>query len=249
MIDLTLARNVAQQALLTSFLESSRCPQNTMNFYQLDGYLRAISCAPDATHKIEWHALIFNEATPDFENSAQESAIHEAIAELYHFHCEQVKNSCCDLPCMNAYASLQKDRIDVEQWARGFLQGYIVCESNWNQLFGRLNSEQNAQNEGAKTILDEFDDILSTVSTVADAEYAVHEGTDPDELSAIFAQLPDSVIQCGRIGRLLDQRLAAIRASNVQEVSFVKAPAADKVSRNDSCPCGSGKKFKKCCLH
>ena len=23
----------------------------------------------------------------------------------------------------------------------------------------------------------------------------------------------------------------------------------DKVGRNDPCPCGSGKKFKKCCLH
>ncbi|MEJ1406980.1 MAG: SEC-C metal-binding domain-containing protein, partial [Candidatus Sedimenticola sp. (ex Thyasira tokunagai)] len=24
---------------------------------------------------------------------------------------------------------------------------------------------------------------------------------------------------------------------------------APKVGRNDPCPCGSGKKFKKCCLH
>ncbi len=26
------------------------------------------------------------------------------------------------------------------------------------------------------------------------------------------------------------------------------APAAPKVGRNDPCPCGSGKKFKKCCV-
>jgi hypothetical protein len=28
---------------------------------------------------------------------------------------------------------------------------------------------------------------------------------------------------------------------------FVRRPAADKAGRNDPCPCGSGKKFKKCC--
>ncbi|WP_390884613.1 SEC-C metal-binding domain-containing protein [Aeromonas dhakensis] len=25
--------------------------------------------------------------------------------------------------------------------------------------------------------------------------------------------------------------------------------AAPKIGRNDPCPCGSGKKFKQCCLH
>ena len=35
--------------------------------------------------------------------------------------------------------------------------------------------------------------------------------------------------------------------------SFARDPrlvhAVPKVGRNDPCPCGSGKKFKKCCLH
>ena len=28
-----------------------------------------------------------------------------------------------------------------------------------------------------------------------------------------------------------------------------KARIANKIGRNDPCPCGSGKKYKKCCLH
>ncbi|WP_317451590.1 SEC-C metal-binding domain-containing protein [Methylobacter psychrophilus] len=28
-----------------------------------------------------------------------------------------------------------------------------------------------------------------------------------------------------------------------------KIRPASKVGRNDPCPCGSGKKYKKCCLH
>jgi preprotein translocase subunit SecA len=30
-------------------------------------------------------------------------------------------------------------------------------------------------------------------------------------------------------------------------VKQVRKEAADKVGRNDPCPCGSGKKYKKCC--
>ena len=33
-----------------------------------------------------------------------------------------------------------------------------------------------------------------------------------------------------------------------QEKQIVNRPKDSKVGRNDSCPCGSGKKYKKCCL-
>jgi len=35
----------------------------------------------------------------------------------------------------------------------------------------------------------------------------------------------------------------------VLPLSFFSAAPARKVGRNDPCPCGSGKKYKKCCLN
>jgi len=35
--------------------------------------------------------------------------------------------------------------------------------------------------------------------------------------------------------------------SDIQEATL-RRPVVSKIGRNDSCPCGSGKKFKKCCL-
>lgn len=200
MIDLTLARHSAHQ-LLESFLESAQCPPNTMNFYQLDGYVRAVASAPGEIPLSQWEPLIFNEATPEFADILQAEQIQNAIADVYNFHRAQVKTGCCDLPCSNAYASLQKDRMNIEQWARGFLQGYIVCESNWNELLDGLQTDQNGCKVDAKTIFDDFDAILTIVSVVADAKYAVEVGTDPDELGAIFERLPRSLIQWGHIGR------------------------------------------------
>jgi len=44
------------------------------------------------------------------------------------------------------------------------------------------------------------------------------------------------------------ERLALTRQSGPQPASQEPARRdADKVGRNDACPCGSGKKYKKCC--
>ena len=53
---------------------------------------------------------------------------------------------------------------------------------------------------------------------------------------AVFSPLPN-----GRMGRIIFQ---ALLDENAPEE---KSPARPKVGRNDPCPCGSGKKFKKCC--
>jgi len=211
MNDLTLGcdlsiviRNPTQQTLLEVFLESSQCPKNTMNFYQLDGYLHALACAPVNLTIQEWQPLIFDDASPEFNDKIQAEQIQCAIVDLYDFHCAQVKKSSCDLPCSNTYVSLQEERADIEQWARGFLQGYIVSESNWGQLLDRLESEQFVCKMDTKTILDDFDASLSIVSAVADAKYAIEEGTDPEELSAIFVRLPESLIRLGQIGCVFD---------------------------------------------
>ncbi len=49
---------------------------------------------------------------------------------------------------------------------------------------------------------------------------------------------------------------AADALRNNMDAAEYKAPASEpahrsepRIGRNDPCPCGSGKKFKKCCLH
>jgi uncharacterized protein YecA (UPF0149 family) len=50
------------------------------------------------------------------------------------------------------------------------------------------------------------------------------------------------------------QRLAAVHLAGqtvdelMRQVRSEDAPTAPTVGRNDPCPCGSGKKYKNCCL-
>ncbi len=46
----------------------------------------------------------------------------------------------------------------------------------------------------------------------------------------------------------MKQSWEAARRRATQAVRASQAPTGSKVGRNDPCPCGSGKKYKKCCL-
>lgn len=46
-----------------------------------------------------------------------------------------------------------------------------------------------------------------------------------------------------------DKKRRALEAAEQRSASQTAVPLFPKVGRNDPCPCGSGKKFKKCCLN
>jgi hypothetical protein len=75
----------------------------------------------------------------------------------------------------------------------------------------------------------------------------------PDQLEAFFAFLKES----GRfppagawrmcVEAVKPKYLASLRADGSVKGTTFKKPYTE-VGRNDPCPCGSGKKFKKCCM-
>jgi uncharacterized protein len=245
-----LLRNKAQQRLLERFLESPACPANTMNFYQLDGYLRAICCGPGLAYPSEWLPLVFNDGHPQYSTEAEAEQVMEAIMALYNFHSDQVLTAECTLPLAANYSALKSERTDLEQWARGFLQGYIHWQEYWDSLLAPVPTVQADSNIDLEDLADELDAVLYILSTVADAELALTQGTKPEDLAGIFACLPETLIACGRIGQELyrnDLANTNSQKSAVLAEQFTRESA--KVERNELCSCGSGKKFKKCCLH
>ena len=62
----------------------------------------------------------------------------------------------------------------------------------------------------------------------------------PNELTRLGEQMRTAL----GVKLTADNQLVPLEA---EEVPMLEAPASKKVGRNDPCPCGSGKKFKKCC--
>lgn len=247
-------RSAIDQAGLIAFLESPAVPEHSMNFYQLDGYLRAICCAPQRLLLEDWLPLVFNDLEPQYQSIQEEAQIRAQIQKLYQLHQFEVANDLCNLPCEAVYASLREERINLEQWARGYLQGYIVSESAWNESLARVTTSQTDYKLDGTPFFDELDAILYIVSTVADAKYALEQGTSAEDLKEVFERLPKSLILCGHIGHMLyEHDLALGMASPGQLVAKPITPefvSKDGLgSDKNLCPCGSGKAYKACCLH
>jgi uncharacterized protein len=202
-----LVREPGLEAEWEEFIASAICPAHSMNFFQLDGYLRGIATAPGKITPDAWLPLVFNDQEPSYQDAEQRDRIFSNLLNLHKFHIDQINRNLCDLPCALAYARLQEERVDLEQWARGFLQGYIVRDEAWNQALIKATDSQIEHKIGAITLIDDLDAIITIVSTVADAKYAVETGTNPDDLVTIFESLPDSIVRCGYLGRRLDEQV------------------------------------------
>ena len=66
---------------------------------------------------------------------------------------------------------------------------------------------------------------------------------------AMFQQHPQLPNQIRERAAFMSGPFAHFLAATVKpQPPLPKAPSGPKAGRNDPCPCGSGKKFKKCCL-
>ena len=119
----------------------------------------------------------------------------------------------------------------VSQWCRGFAAGSLWLEDSWEPYMIDEMSEE----MGACLM------TLSFFATRSLAESIVSESENPDATlegsAAMFRDVfPDALASYTQMGM-------AVR----QVVQEAEAPAT-AVGRNAPCPCGSGKKYKRCCL-
>ncbi|HOY24499.1 MAG TPA: UPF0149 family protein [Cellvibrio sp.] len=197
---------------INELLASSACPAYTMNMEQLDGYLRAIAAEPKPTNAKQWMPLVFGGEIPRFISGYSIDSITNALICLYNSLWAQVLNHTCELKFPCEYSPDKNARLKSEQWARGFMQGYIFWQDVWSQYLDENQTGSNLAVILPSSIYDEIDDILAVVSAVADADYALQTGGSIDELIVKFHQLPQKVIEYGRIAQM-------IRNNGVAEIS------------------------------
>lgn len=194
---------------ISELLASPACPAYTMNMEQLDGYLRAIAAEPRPTNAKHWIPLVFGGEFPCFINGYSVDSITNALICLYNSHRAQVLNETCELAFICEYSPDKNARLKSEQWARGFMQGYIFWQDVWSQYLDENQTLSNLAVILPLSIYDEIDDILAVVSAVADPDYALQTGVVIDDLIVMFHQLPQKVIEYGRIAHMIRSNSAA----------------------------------------
>ena len=140
-----------------------------------------------------------------------------------------------DCPLRDDVLANFEDDAPMAQWSRGFLLGHEWLEELWEDL--------------PEEVAEELDAVRMALGFFSSREMAedFHAETSTGDQSfeamadATHKVVPRAVAQYAHLGRSIATVLAG-RDTDVPE------PAHDpKVGRNDPCPCGSGRKYKKCC--
>jgi uncharacterized protein len=228
-----------QQAdYLSRFLSAPARPKGTMQYEELAGFLFALSSVAEMIPPNEWLPVVFNESEAGYANTEESSRFLETLMALHTWIAEGVSTGHCELPASctprsNPVANFGPEA-PLGRWARGFVAGHQWMESWWPD---DLPQDQAEELSALLVILPFFSSREFASSYVE----AMGQGQSMEELAAhMLKMFPDAMEAYVTLGAVISPK----------EGDSEGTVQGGKTGRNDPCPCGSGKKYKKCCgLH
>jgi uncharacterized protein len=225
-------------AELEVFLASPERAPDTPMLDELRGFLFTVASAPEMVPFPEVFDFILGELDTAFETAAQADRILGCIAALYNEINEGVLGGAPKLPPDVVFADDPMDNFEpgpLSDWARGFLDGHNWLAESWD-----LDLPEEIEQELGATMM-----VLSFFASreLAESFAAEAEAEEPrlESLAATCARLlPDALVSYALTGRTIYE--AELGAEGSVPVRRPPPPG-----RNDPCPCGSGKKVKRCC--
>jgi uncharacterized protein len=212
---------------LSDFLAGNKKP-DALSLEGLDGLFSALIAGPRTVLPSEYLPMVWGGELSG-ENAFASLEDVNATLSLIMRHWNSIASELAiegvHLPLV---FEVEAGAVPGREWARGFMRGVELARSGWNELFSSNDEGQ-----------------LITIPLVAGE-------IDPEwPREAITAEKATELI--GWMGAGLArsyQHFLRRRREDPRDFGTRSDPlqrATPKVGRNEPCPCGSGKKFKRCC--
>ena len=205
--------------------------EETMLLEELDGFIAGLLVCPDLIKPGEWLPIVWNGDSPDqqpaFDNLDHVNRVLGLVMEHYNSVSRTLMERADRYSPLFSVDTRNGD-ILWELWIEGFEKAVELRPEAWQKLLN-ANADTATAMRGMMTL----------------AEVSCRDQHLPQkEFDAIIATAPDNIARWV-------VTLNAWRLANSQPMqgiaSRMSTAPAKKVGRNDPCPCGSGKKYKKCC--
>ena len=220
---------------LAQLLEQRAVPFKGFNLEALDGYLSALVVGPDDVPAAEWQPPVWG-SPPRWADDRERTQVEALLQGHYNMAAQRVRHGDDDLPehlapllwlpeDVEAEAENDADLDVGRDWALGFFSAVALREDAWDKWLD--------ENEW-------IEELFSLLDQLASGEVLAEDPTAPAtpigyrERLEIIASLP------GMLADLHHHRIEALTPR--EPIRRVETP-----DRNAACPCGSGKKYKKCC--
>ncbi len=208
------------------FLEKYGHDDSILDASELDGFFASLACAPNTIMPSVWMPAIWGgeDKSPEWEDQEEANFFIELLMEQYNKVMSDLLTGNYGAIFLR-YEREGKTYVIVDEWCEGFTRALPLWPISKYQH---------------DTALLEFLTNISLFTT--------------DEGLKALQQLSDNEIR--KRQDLIEPALYQLhhhyfskRDQAITSGSHTIVRNEPKTGRNDPCPCGSGKKFKKCCLH
>ncbi|MFI3270873.1 MAG: UPF0149 family protein [Pseudomonadota bacterium] len=200
-----------------------------LNIEEVDGFLTALVCAPRAVAAQVYMPVIFGENT-DQKPWGTEEEFKELIDLMAIFHGQKVNRMAAENLAPQLILRPNADGVvTANDWASGFMKYVSLDSSSWLPLLSDLDHRGKLVSIMALAHENDEDPNMRTF------EEPVTPELREEMIAALHEALPTIYAFMKQHGG---------DPTKVNERNYRRA--APKVGRNDPCPCGSGKKAKKC---
>ena len=201
-----------------------------MTLDMADGFLHAIAIGPTTLHPKQWLPKIWGtlEMMPPMDSIEQLNHVLGLVMRHFNSIVAGLEGHPSEITprwSISTYAGDEQEYEDAEAWAYGFVQGMKLCWNDWQTLLSTPQGQA----------------WFRPIALLGEDEFSA----DQDELTRTPAMRAELAQQIPQAVLAMHAHWLPLRHAVVERT--VARSMQPKVGRNEPCPCGSGKKFKKCC--
>ena len=198
--------------------------EGALDISELDGLLTAIVSGPVTVPPSQWMPQIWGDFPPAWKD---EQEVQQVMSLLMR-HMNSITGLLMQQP--EDFEPMFEQRIVddktytiVDEWCEGYMRGVALASEAWE-----LDSM-------------EMKILLAPIGAFTEEKgFYAHDHCNKQEAENLRKAITPNV-------RDIHAHWLARRSNYAPPATAIRSEP--KVGRNDPCPCGSGKKFKKCCLH
>ncbi len=218
MTTLSLDPEDIDHEFLDEFLSSDRAPENCMMLSDLDGFLTGIAIGPELVKPSEWLPVVWGHGEPEFESEEEAQRVLNSIFGRYNEILQLLQHAPGHY--QPVFWQAKDGGLIADDWAEGFMDAVRMRPRAWAPLF---DSES------------DWELIAPIIVHCLDEEGKPFLNADGEKFTAVLREAAEyiapSVVDIDRYWK------SGGKTSERQQ----------KVGRNEPCPCGSAKKYKRCC--
>ncbi len=195
---------------------------SAMTVEELDGFFSALIAGPETVPPSEYLPEVFGSEGGEGGEFQNVEEANEILALLMRHWNSIVAELSAGEPHVPLLFEAEDGTVQGNDWAEGFMHGVTIHPGTWDEM---MDSEE-------------------TAAYLFPMLWFVHEH-DPDETLRpvpTTKEKRDDLIAYMALGLMKSYEF--FRAHRQINVDRYHAP--EKVGRNEPCPCGSGKKYKRC---